>query len=224
MWLTDLLSHALGLGGRMLMAAILGVLISYRRDMDRRRQSVLQAHAFLAVAGTLLIVVIGDQIERAVAIIGVASVIRYRYVLRNPKDASTLIIALGLGMACGAGLVGMAAIGALFVVLISRLFDFLPQALPEALLHPLRETEFRIITTDPDTTLGKLERIFKSAQINYSLTSLERKQRDIGPPQTVIEGVVRVNGDLQVTDLTANLVDDSVLQISWKEMNPFSDG
>jgi len=63
-------------------------------DMDRQQQSILQAHAFLAVAGTLLIMVIGDQIERAVAIIGVASVIRYRYSIRNPKDASTLIISL----------------------------------------------------------------------------------------------------------------------------------
>jgi uncharacterized membrane protein YhiD involved in acid resistance len=224
MWLTDILTHVLGLGGRMLMSAALGVLIYYRRDMDRQRQSILQAHAFLAVAGTLLIMVIGDQIERAVAIIGVASVIRYRYAIRNPKDASTLIISLGLGMACGAGLLAMAAIGAFFVVVITRLFELLPQALPEALLHPQRETQFRITTTNPDSTLGKLEQILESAEVNYSLTSLERKQRDIGPPQTVIEGVVRFNGNLEVTDLTAELVDDSVIQISWREMNPFGDG
>ncbi len=223
MWLTDLLSHAIGLGGRVLLAAVLGVIIYYRREMDRQRQSILQAHAFLSVAGALLIMIIGDQIERAVAIIGVASVIRYRYAIRNPKDASTLIISLGLGMACGAGLMAMATIGALFVVLITRLFDLLPQAMPEALLHPQRETQFRIVTTDPDTTLGKLEGILDSAQVRYSLTSLERKQRDIGPPQTIIEGTVRFNGNLEVSDLTADLVDDSVLQISWRETNPFGD-
>ena len=223
MWFTDLIAHALGLGGRMLMAAVLGVLITYRRDMDRQQQSILQAHAFLAVAGTLLIMVIGDQIERAVAIIGVASVIRYRYSIRNPKDASTLIISLGLGMACGAGLIGMAAIGALFIVVITRLFDLLPQALPEALLHPQRETHFRIVTTNPDGTLGKLDQILESASVNYSLTSLERRLRDIGPPQTVIEGVVRFNGNLEVTDLTTDLVDEHVLQIVWKEIDPLGE-
>lgn len=216
----DVFEQALTLGGRILLAALLGALICYYRDMDRHRLSILQTHAFLSVAGAMLIMIIGDQIERAVGLIGVASVIRYRYAIRHPKDASTLIIALGLGMACGANLIGMAIVGALFVLILSRLFDLLPQAMPQALLHPQRETQFRIVTTSPDKTLDRLETILSASAVRYSLNSLERKRRDLGPVQTVIEGTVRFNGDLQVTDLTAELSDEDVLQVVWREVDP----
>jgi uncharacterized membrane protein YhiD involved in acid resistance len=220
MTFVEMLEQALSLGGRVLLSAVLGTAICYRRDMDRHRQSILQTHAFLAVAGAMLIMIIGDQIERAVGLIGVASVIRYRYAIRNPKDASTLIISLGLGMACGANLIGMAVVGAFFVLIISRLFDLLPQAVPPALLHPQRETQFRIVTTNPEKTLERLESILSATAVQYTLNSFERKKRDLGPVQTAIEGTVRFNGDLQVTDLTQELVDDSVLQVLWREVDP----
>jgi uncharacterized membrane protein YhiD involved in acid resistance len=216
----DILNGTLMLGGRIMLAAVLGVVISYRKQMDRYRQSVVHAHAFLAMAGALLIMIIGDQIERAVGLIGVASIIRYRYAIRNPRDAGTLIISLGLGMACGANETMVAVVGTGFVLLISRLFDLLPQAVPETMLHAQRETNFRIVTTEPKSTMERLETILTTSNVEYSLKSLERKQREIGPPHTIIEGTVRSNGDLQVSELTAELVDDHVLQISWRESDP----
>jgi uncharacterized membrane protein YhiD involved in acid resistance len=216
----DVLNGILSLGGRIILAAILGVAISYRRQMDLYRQSVVQAHAFLAVAGSMFIMIIGDQIERAVGLIGVASIIRYRYAIRNPRDASTLIISLGVGMASGAGEALVAIVGTGFVLLISRLFDLLPQAVPSHLLHAQRETNFRIVTTDPQSTMERLETILSTSNVEYSLKSLERKQRELGPPQTIIEGTVRSNGDLQVSELTTEIVDDHVLQISWRESDP----
>jgi uncharacterized membrane protein YhiD involved in acid resistance len=216
----DLVNAILSLGGRIILAAVLGVVISFRRDMDKYRQSVVQAHAFLSVAGAMFIMIIGDQIERAVGLIGVASIIRYRYSIRNPRDASTLIISLGVGMASGANEALMAVVGTGFVLLISRLFDLLPQAMPSALLHPQRETNFRISTTDPQSTMERLETILSTTQVEYNLRSLERKQRDIGPPVTIIEGTVQSNGDLQVSEITAELVDEHVLQISWREADP----
>ena len=217
MTLSEILEQALFLGGRVLLAAGLGVLVSFRRDMDRHRQSIVQAHAFLGAAGALMIMIIGNQIERAVGLLGVASIIRYRYSIRNPRDAGTLIITLGLGMACGAGLYGMAIVGTVIILIIAFLLELLPRAVPAALLHPSRETRFRIVTTDPDGTLGRLDGILGAAGVQYTLTSLERKLREIGPPQTLIEGTVRFNGELEVTDLTADLVNEHVLQIAWRE-------
>jgi len=216
----DILNGTLMLGGRIMLAAVLGVVISYRKQMDRYRQSVVHAHAFLAMAGALLIMIIGDQIERAVGLIGVASIIRYRYAIRNPRDAGTLIISRGLGMACGANETMVAVVGTGFVLLISRLFDLLPQAVPETMLHAQRETNFRIVTTDPQSTMERLETILSTSNVDYSLKSLERKQREIGPAQTIIEGTVRSNGDLQVSELTTEIVDEHVLQISWRESDP----
>jgi uncharacterized membrane protein YhiD involved in acid resistance len=216
----ELAGQALSLGGRIVLAALLAVLIAYRRKMDRHRRNILEAHAFLGMAGALFVMIIGDQIERAIGLIGVATVIRYRYAIRDPKDAGTLIIALGLGMGCGAGLYGMSMAGAFFVLVIAFLIDFLPHAMPPTLLRPQRETHFRIVTTRPEVTLGRLESVLDSAQVEYSLTMLERRQRDIGPPQTALEGVVRFDGDLDVTDLTADLTDEYVVQILWRELDP----
>jgi uncharacterized membrane protein YhiD involved in acid resistance len=218
--LGDVLNGILSLGGRIILAAILGVAISYRKQMDLYRQSVVHAHAFLAVAGAMFIMIIGDQIERAVGLIGVASIIRYRYSIRNPRDASTLIISLGVGMASGAGEALVAIVGTGFVLLISRLFDILPQAVPASMLHSQRETNFRIVTTDPQNTMERLETILSTSNVDYSLKSLERRQREIGPPQTIIEGTVRSNGDLQVSELTTEIVDEHVIQISWRESDP----
>jgi uncharacterized membrane protein YhiD involved in acid resistance len=215
--MSEILEQALFLGGRILLAALLGVLISMRRDLDRHRQSIVQAHAFLGAAGALMIMIIGDQIERAVGLLGVASVIRYRYAIRNPRDAGTLIISLGLGMACGAGLYGMSVAGAIFILLIAFLLDLMPRAVPPALIHPQRESRFRIVTSDPEGTLDRVDQVLTNAGVRYTLTTLERKQREIGPPQTMIEGVIRFNGDLEVTDLTADIVNEHVLQISWRE-------
>ena len=39
------------IGGRILLAALLGVLISYRRQADRQYVSIIHSHAYLAVAG-----------------------------------------------------------------------------------------------------------------------------------------------------------------------------
>jgi uncharacterized membrane protein YhiD involved in acid resistance len=220
---TDVLNGFLTLGGRIFLAAILGAAIAYRRNMDLYRQSVVHAHAFLAVAGALFIMIIGDQIERAVGLIGVASIIRYRYSIRNPRDASTLIISLGVGMASGANEALVAIAGTGFVLLISRLFDLLPQAVPTKLLHPQRETNFRIVTTDPQSTMQRLETVLTTSNVEYTLQSLERKQRELGPPHTIIEGTVRSNGDLQVSELTAEIVDEHVLQISWREYDPMNE-
>jgi uncharacterized membrane protein YhiD involved in acid resistance len=208
------------MGGRLVLAAFLAVVIAYRRDMDRLRRNLLEAHAFLGVAGALFIMIIGDQIERAVGLIGVATVIRYRYAIRDPKDAGTLLIALGLGMGAGAGMYGMSIAGAIFVLVISFLLDLFPQAMPSSLLRPQRETYFRIVTTNPESTLERLERVLESARLEYSLTSLERKQRELGPPQTSIEGTVRCDGDLNVTDLTGELSDENVVGIQWREVDP----
>jgi uncharacterized membrane protein YhiD involved in acid resistance len=220
MTLADMAGHALTLGGRILVAAFLAILIAYRRNMDRHRRNILEAHAFLGMAGALFVMIIGDQIERAIGLIGVATVIRYRYAIRDPKDAGTLIIALGLGMGCGAGLYSMSIAGAIFVMIIAFLLDLLPHAMPPTLLRPQRETHFRIVTTKPEVTLSRLESVLDSSQLEYSLSSLERRQRDVGPPQTAIEGTVRFDRDLDVTDLTAELTDENVVQILWRELDP----
>jgi len=217
MAMMELIQEGALLGSRVFEAALLGMLIAYRRHADRQHMSIMHSHAYLAVAGALFIVIIGDQIERAIGLIGVATVIRYRYAIRNPKDAGTLIIALGIGMAAGAGLLGLAVAATVFVIVTIRLLDVLPSLLPGSWFVPQNETRLRLITTAPVSTLDRVEQVLDASGVQYSITTLERKARE-EQKVTVVEAAVRFSGDLDIGKLTEELTDENIVTISWREI------
>jgi hypothetical protein len=88
--------------------------------------------------------IIGNQIGAGGAL-GVASIIRYRYSIRNPRDAGTPIITLGLGVRCRPH--GMAIVGTVIILIIASARA--PAALPGRAPASSHETHFRIVTTDP---------------------------------------------------------------------------
>src|SRR5262249_33744956 len=53
---------------------------------------------------------------RAFGIVGVASLVRYRSKVDDPKDAVVMLSALAVGLACGVGLFFLAIFSALFLV------------------------------------------------------------------------------------------------------------
>jgi uncharacterized membrane protein YhiD involved in acid resistance len=218
--MNELIAEIIDLGGRVLLAAIVGVMISYRRHSDRQHQAIVQSHAYLAVAGALFIMIIGDHFERAIGLIGVATIIRYRYAIRNPRDAGTLIIALGLGMACGTGeLITLAVIGAIFVKVIVKLLDLLPAIMPGRLLTTQNEIKLRITTTDPDATIDRLEALLRGEGIDYTLSSLERK-RKLDIDSVTVEAQLHFGGDLDISRLTNEIADEHVIGIQWRQVTP----
>ena len=108
----------------LLLAAVLGGLVAYRRRVSVFEHDLFHAHILLSVAGALMMLIVGNQLARAFGLLGAASVVRYRYGLRNPRDASLLIIALGIGMATGVGLYALAVSAAAVVFVFSRGLDF----------------------------------------------------------------------------------------------------
>jgi uncharacterized membrane protein YhiD involved in acid resistance len=87
------------------------------------RNETAQTQAIIAVAGTLLVIVIGDSLARAFGLVGLGTFIRFRAGVQDPRDVAVLFVMIGIGMACGLGLVGTAAVGTLFVALVLALFD-----------------------------------------------------------------------------------------------------
>lgn len=218
--MSELLAQIVELGGRVLLAALLGVLVSYRRQTDRHHQAIMQSHAYLAVAGAMFIMIIGDHFERAIGLIGVATIIRYRYAIRNPRDAGTLIIALGLGMACGTGeLIYLAIIGAVLVKIIVKLLEVMPSVMPGRLFQIQTETKLRVVTLDPSATIERLEGVLDRTGVDYSLSTLERKRKLEGETITV-EAILRFTGDLDIAGLTAELADANTQAISWRQTEP----
>jgi uncharacterized membrane protein YhiD involved in acid resistance len=104
---------------RLPLAAILGAALALRprrRGTPKRDPAVIQTQIVLAVVGAIIMLVVGASLARAFGIVGVASLIRYRSKIDDPKDAGVMLCALSVGLASGVGLYALAAFATVFLV------------------------------------------------------------------------------------------------------------
>ena len=73
----------------------------------------MQAQILLCAAAAIITMVVGDSLAKAFGLVGLASFVRFRSGLKDPRDAAVLFLVIGLGMACGHGSLGVAVVGAL---------------------------------------------------------------------------------------------------------------
>jgi hypothetical protein len=72
------------------LGAALGLIRPVRRTLVPRSAHVVQTQILLAIVGALIIIVVGENLARAFAIVGAAGLIRYRARIRDPKDAGVM--------------------------------------------------------------------------------------------------------------------------------------
>jgi uncharacterized membrane protein YhiD involved in acid resistance len=117
---------------RLLVAFALSATVSYRpwRALIPRRRRPLpptlenaQAQTLIAVAGALMVSVIGDNMARAFGLVGLGAFIRFRSGIKDPRDAAVMFVMIGIGMACGLGNVPIALVAAAFCGVVLALFD-----------------------------------------------------------------------------------------------------
>jgi Domain of unknown function (DUF4956) len=127
----DLLGELRAAAVRLPLAAVLGTVLALRprrRGTPVRDPAVVQTQIVLAVVGAVIMVVVGASLARAFAIVGVASLIRYRSKVDNPKDAVVMLSALAVGLASGVGLIALSVFSTLFLVAILWVIEsFEPQ-------------------------------------------------------------------------------------------------
>jgi uncharacterized membrane protein YhiD involved in acid resistance len=105
-------------GVRLPLATALGTLLALRprrRGTPMRQPAVVQTQIVLAIVGAVIMLVVQDSIARAFGIVGVASLIRYRSKIDDPKDAVVMLSALAVGLASGTGVYALATFGTLFL-------------------------------------------------------------------------------------------------------------
>ena len=109
---------------RLLLAAILGGVIAvvyaktYTGKRGKRVSSMIQTQVMLCVAGSLIWIVVGNNIVRAFGLAGALGLIRYRTVMKDPKDTTIVLLSMIIGMACGLGQYLMASISTILVCLV----------------------------------------------------------------------------------------------------------
>lgn len=203
---------------RLFLAAFLGVAISFQRSPDRYQLNLMEAHALLAAAGAIFMLIIAGELIRAVGLLAAASVVRFRYSIRNPRDAATLILALGLGMACGSGRMEIAIVGAVFLIIVSKLLASFPDMLPFSMVKRREEIILRIQTEDIDTTMKEIHQLFAELDIHYTLLSFEKKVNERRGETTEVDLQINYNASLNLEELTAALMSERIHRLSWREI------
>jgi uncharacterized membrane protein YhiD involved in acid resistance len=76
--------------------------------------------------------VVGSSLARAFGIVGVASLIRYRAKIDDPKDAVVMLCALAVGLAAGVGLYALSIFSTAFLVaVLSVIESFAPKSVKQ---------------------------------------------------------------------------------------------
>jgi hypothetical protein len=117
----DLLEELQAAAVRLPLAAALGTMLALRprrRGTPIRDAAVVQTQIVLAAVGAVIMLIVGASLARAFAVVGVASLIRYRSKVNNPKDAVVMLSSLAVGLASGVGVIGLAVFSTLFLVAI----------------------------------------------------------------------------------------------------------
>ncbi len=100
-------------------AFILGMIISHVYKVTHRglsySQSFMLTLVFVAVIVSIVMMVIGNSLARAFALVGALSIIRFRTVVKDTKDTAYVFLSLAAGMASGTGSYFLAVVGVAFM-------------------------------------------------------------------------------------------------------------
>lgn len=189
------------------LAALLGAMLAFRprrRGTPPRIPAVIQTQVILAIMGALVMIVVGASMARAFGIVGAASLIRYRSKISDPKDAGVMLMALGVGLAAGVGLYGVAIAATLFVLVVLWLVESLER-------HAYTRFELKIGTKNPLAVRTPLEHLLSRFHAHAEL-------RGVSPDEIVYS--VRVPVGMRVdalADRIMKLRPSGVESVEWDE-------
>lgn len=157
---------------RLPLAAALGSALAMRTrraGTPARKPEVVHTQVLLSVIGALVMIVVGASLARAFGVVGIAGLIRYRAKVDDAKDAGVMLAGLGVGLACGVGLLYLAAASTGFLL---------------ALLWVLESKEaehvapftLRIKTAQPAALRRRVESLLRRHKLAYELRSWEQDE------------------------------------------------
>ena len=140
-----------------------------RRGTPPRSAPVIQTQIILALVGAVVMLVVGSSLARAFGIVGAANLIRYRVKIDDPKDAVVMLSTLTIGLTCGVELYGLAAISALFLLVVLWVVESVE---PER--H--KTFELKVTAAEPTEIRSSVEAILKRYKIQYELRTAGQKE------------------------------------------------
>lgn len=146
----------------LVLATILGMVISWTYHRTHRGFSFSQNFAntiiIMTVITTFIIMIIGDNVARAIGIFGAFSIVRFRTSMKDTRDTAFVFFALAAGLGVGTGSLSIAITGTLLISALIFFLHFGNFAGPKKLDYVLN---FRMDAKDHD------QGIFKSVLTKY---------------------------------------------------------
>ena len=174
---------------KLILAAAIGVIVTsvhrrYRRERPQT-QAMEQAQVLLCVSGALMMIIIGGSVARAFGIAGAASIIRFRTPVEDPKDITILFLLMGLGMAAGVGLFGVAGLGTLFLCLCLVLLNRLGAKRPRAMMAEVEADGREFPTAHVQGVFARNHVIFEPREVSQGKALSVRYYALLDPDQSL---------------------------------------
>jgi hypothetical protein len=199
---------------RMVMAALLGAFLGYRlwrRLLPNRlvpvSRETAQAQTLIAIAGALMVVVIGQSTARAFGLVGLGGFIRFRSGIKDTRDAAVMFVMIGVGMACGLGAIPMAIVATLFATVVLAIFDLGRRA-------RLRMMKVSINATEPNAAWERIHLVFPGARVLELPGSASTQSGKLVMEAALADdmdaaGIMRLLVEKQVPGINSVCIDDN---------------
>jgi anti-anti-sigma factor len=174
---------------KLVLATAIGVIVTavhrrYRRERPQT-QAMEQAQVLLCVSGALMMIIIGGSVARAFGIAGAASIIRFRTPVEDPKDITILFLLMGLGMAAGVGLFGVAGLGTLFLCLCLALLNRIGAKRPRAMMAEVEADGREFPTAHVQSVFARNHVIFEPREVSQGKALSVRYYTLLDPDQSL---------------------------------------
>jgi len=157
---------------RLPLAAALGGVLAFRprrAGTPERSAVVIQTQILLAIVGAIVMLVVGQSLARAFGIVGVASLVRYRAKISDPKDAGVMLASLGIGLASGVGLHLLAGFATLFLIGFLWWVESLEPT-------PVQHFLLTVTAPNPEPLRKSLERLLRRNRATFEMRTLSEEQ------------------------------------------------
>ena len=153
-------------------------------------QSIVQAMIILPIAVAGIVMIVHDSIALAFSLAGIVAAVRFRNSLRETRDALYIFAAIGVGLACGTGALGIAALVSMvlnYVILILWRSDYGECSQAEPGAEYAKAFALAKLGLEPEEAIAALERhsrkkAKKVRERSEALLRLEQEGREPTSP------------------------------------------
>jgi uncharacterized membrane protein YhiD involved in acid resistance len=164
----------------MLLSFVLCSVIAKLYQLTFQSLSYSRSFVHTLILGGMIVCMVmmsmGDSLARGIGVLGALSLIRFRTVVRDPRDMMFLFATLGLGIACGAGMFAVAVTGCLLLSSVVVLLHWAPFA-----THRRYEAMLRfLVEANDDTAREDVDKVLAECCSAYMLIAMrEAMQGDL---------------------------------------------